>query len=98
MRRSGLLLKSPGDPVRAFWTGFATIATPVATLLTVKTALMFAGWSAWLGFLPYIAAFAVAGGLVGGLMFAIPVVIQGWAWRQIAADTPVADHDEGLGE
>lgn len=98
MRSPGLLLKSPGDPGRAFWTGFSTIAVPVATILTVRTALMSASWSVWLRFLPYLIAIIIGSGLVGGLMFAVPAMIQGWAWRKIAADTPVAEHDEGLGD
>lgn len=54
-------------------------------------------WSQWLGFLPYLIGIVVAGGAIGGLVALVPVMIQGWAWRRLADDTPVAQEDEGLG-
>lgn len=55
-------------------------------------------WSQWLGFLPYLLAFVIGGAAVYGAIRAIPTLISGWAWRRIAEDTPVSEHDEGLGD
>jgi uncharacterized protein YqcC (DUF446 family) len=96
MRRPGVLLRSPGSPWRAFWTSFVAIAVAAGIPLTIKT-LVLGSWAQWLGFLPYLLAIVVGGAALWGAICAIPVVIQGWAWRKIAEDTPVAEHDEGLG-
>ena len=96
-REPGVLLRSPGDPWRHFWTAFTTIAVAAGIPLTIKT-LLLGSWSQWLGFLPYLLVIIFGGAALYGGLRAIPVLVSGWAWRRIAEDTPIADHDEGLGD
>jgi hypothetical protein len=96
MRRSGLLLKSPASAPRAFWTTFLAIGIPVGAALTVKTLFM-GSFAKWLELLPVLLGIIFGSAALCGLIAMIPILIQGWAWRKIAEDTPVADHDEGLG-
>jgi hypothetical protein len=97
VRRPGLILRSPSSPWRAFWTAFGAIAVPAGTILTIKT-LFLGSLAQWLGFLPDLLALVVGGAALFGAICAVPVIIQGWAWRRIAESTPVAEHDEGLGD
>ena len=80
----------------AFRNGFVGVAFPAGLVLTFKTLAM-GSFSEWLGFLPYLVGIVLAGGLLGGAVMAIPVLIQGCAWRKIAEGTPVSKHDDGLG-
>ena len=96
-RRPGVLLRSPGDPGRHFWKAFVTVLVAAGIPLTIKT-LVLGSWSQWLGFLPFLLAFVFGAAALYGAIRAIPVLISGWAWRRIADDTPVAEHDEGLGD
>lgn len=89
-------MRSPGSPVRAFRNGFVGVAFPAGLILTFKTLAM-GSFAEWLGFLPYLVGFVFVGGLLGGSIVAVPILIQGWAWRKIAEGTPVSKHDEGLG-
>lgn len=77
------LIRSPSSVWDAFWRGAISCAVPIPILLGIRIAFM----GPTLKEIPFIlglpAVTTGAGGLLGGLCFAIPVVLKNVAYYRI---------------
>ncbi|MDP3800956.1 hypothetical protein [Brevundimonas sp.] len=95
--RGRKLIHSPDSAWDAFFGGFSKVAFGAGIPLTIAILVQVRSWTDLGVMTAIVLAFAGGAGVLVGVACAAPVLLQNWAWRKIAKDTPVAEHDEGLG-
>lgn len=93
-RPPGLIIPSPGFPLTAMWIAFWSIILLVGIPVVIKLGFKMRSWSEVLTIMPWIVGLVVIIAVVVGLFSGAQTLIQGWAWRKLVEDTPVADDDQ----